>query len=339
MTANVVLRNVTEADIPIFFEIQLDPLANHIVASTVENPADFAAFTAKWTTILANDRITKQTVLVDGCVAGSVLCYEQCGKLAVGYWLAREYWGRGIATRALSEFLRSVKTRPLYARVAKDNRASLRVLEKCGFTITGEDKGFSNARGVEVEEFVLELRAHATEEVALDRFAELSDADRAEIRALSQVVYPPEQHADWPGRHLEWSTPEWCVRVRGEDGSLVSFVGVYVRDGSVDGCAVRLGGIGNVKTHPAARKRGCAGAGLRRAVEFFGERGVEFSLLVCEPHLLGYYARLGWQEFGGGLRVTQFGAATDFTLARVMVLAVRGAAPHRGVIDLLGPPW
>jgi RimJ/RimL family protein N-acetyltransferase len=339
MTVNVVLRDVTEADIPLFFEIQLDPVANRMVAFTVENPADLAAFTAKWTKILADDRTTKQTVLADGCVAGSVLCYEQCGKPEVGYWIAREHWGRGIATRALSEFLGRMETRPLYARAAKDNRASLRVLEKCGFTIVGEDKGFSHARGMEVEEFVLELRARATAAVPLDRFADLSDADREAVRALSQIVYPPEQHADWPGRHLEWAIPEWCVRVRGEDGSLVSFVGVYVRDGSVDGRPVRLGGIGNVKTHPTARKRGFAGAGIRRAVEFFGEQGVEFALLVCEPYLLGYYARLGWQEFGGGLRVTQFGAATDFTLNRAMVLSVRGAAPLVGTMDLLGPPW
>jgi RimJ/RimL family protein N-acetyltransferase len=69
-----------------------------------------------------------------------------------------------IATKALSEFLRLLKTRPLYARVAKDNIASIRVLEKCGFTISGEDKGFSNARGEEVEEYILELTASEREE-------------------------------------------------------------------------------------------------------------------------------------------------------------------------------
>jgi RimJ/RimL family protein N-acetyltransferase len=56
-----------------------------------------------------------------------------------------------------------VKPRPLYARAAKDNIASLRVLEKCGFTIAGYERGFANARGEEVEEVVLELRAEAPE--------------------------------------------------------------------------------------------------------------------------------------------------------------------------------
>jgi aminoglycoside 2'-N-acetyltransferase I len=175
--------------------------------------------------------------------------------------------------------------------------------------------------------------------LTLDRFAELSDDDREDIRLLSLAVYPPEQLADWPGRHLEWSMPEWCARVRGEAGALVSFVGVYVREAVCNERPVRIGGIGNVKTHPSARGRGYANLGVRRAVEFFGEQNVEFALLVCEPHLIGYYARLGWQEFAGGLRVTQHGAGADFTFNRVMVLAVRGAPPLVGTIDLLGPPW
>src|SRR4029453_19193159 len=79
------------------------------------------------------------------------------------YWIGREFWGRGIATQALAVLLSAVKTRPLYARAAKDNIASLRVLEKCGFTITGYERGFANARGEEIEEVVLELQAEAQE--------------------------------------------------------------------------------------------------------------------------------------------------------------------------------
>jgi RimJ/RimL family protein N-acetyltransferase len=55
------------------------------------------------------------------------------------------------------QFLDVVQTRPLYARAAQDNAASIRVLQKCGFMICGEDKGFANARGEEVEEIILRL--------------------------------------------------------------------------------------------------------------------------------------------------------------------------------------
>ena len=54
-------------------------------------------------------------------------------------------------------FLEFVTVRPLYARAAKDNIGSRRVLEKCGFVICGEDKGFAHARGAEIEEYVLRL--------------------------------------------------------------------------------------------------------------------------------------------------------------------------------------
>jgi len=80
------------------------------------------------------------------------------GQREVTYWLDRAYWGRGLATNALAEFLHRFTLRPLFARAVKDHVASLRVLAKCAFVIVGEDRGFANARGQEVEEFVLEMR-------------------------------------------------------------------------------------------------------------------------------------------------------------------------------------
>lgn len=176
--------------------------------------------------------------------------------------------------------------------------------------------------------------------ITLDRVADLSDADRAELRALSAAVYPPEEAANWSGGALEWSAAEWCVRLRGEDGTLASYVGITLRDAQRDGRAARVGGIGGVKTHPTARRRGLAGRGMQRAVEFFHEQpGVGFAVLVCGPHLLAYYGGLGWREFAGRLLVRQHGATVEFTYNRVMTFGIRSAAPQAGTIDLLGPPW
>jgi RimJ/RimL family protein N-acetyltransferase len=158
----VLLRDVEESDLPIFFEHQLDPAANHMAAFTAEEPADRAAFTAHWNKILADGAITKKSILLDGQVAGYVVSFERFGKPEVSYWIGRQYWGQGLATKALSEFLKEFSQRPLYARAAKDNMASIRVLEKCAFEIVSEDKGFANARGREIEEFILVLKVQGS---------------------------------------------------------------------------------------------------------------------------------------------------------------------------------
>lgn len=90
-------------------------------------------------------------------IDGHIVSFEQFGQPAVSYWLGQEYWGKGLATAALAAFLEELEVRPLYARAAKDNIASIRVLEKCGFTVIGEEKGFANARGKEIKEFILKL--------------------------------------------------------------------------------------------------------------------------------------------------------------------------------------
>ena len=93
-----------------------------------------------WTTrILADPTVIAKTIVVDGQVAGNVVSFDGESEREVGYWLGREYWGSGIATRALSEFLAHESTRPLFAGVARHNAGSLRVLEKCGFTPVGEE--------------------------------------------------------------------------------------------------------------------------------------------------------------------------------------------------------
>lgn len=158
MTDDLSLREVAEDDLPLFFGFQLDPEANHMAAFTAKDPTDREAFTAHWNKILADPTTINRTIVLDGLVVGSVSSYEEAGKPEVTYWIGRAHWGKGIATRALAAFLVQANTaRPIYARVAKDNFGSRRVLEKCGFRVIGEAKGFANARGEEIEELVLEL--------------------------------------------------------------------------------------------------------------------------------------------------------------------------------------
>ena len=153
MTIEVMLRDVVKTDLPIFYEQQLDLEATAMAAFPAR---DREPFMAHWTKILANESGIHKTILFNYQVAGNIVCWEQEGEREVGYWIGKEFWGKGIATKALAEFLNQVKIRPLVAHVAKHNIASRRVLEKCGFTFIKEDK-YLNPGGEEVEEFVLKL--------------------------------------------------------------------------------------------------------------------------------------------------------------------------------------
>lgn len=155
MTNNIELRDVTETDLPIFFEQQLDPEATQMAGFPSRGQE---AFMAHWKfKVLGDDSVLVKTIVFNGEVAGNIVCFEQLGEREVGYWLGRDYWGKGIATKALDEFLKHIETRPLYAHVAKHNIGSRRVLEKCGFTISGEEKFFSQILGQDIEEYILVL--------------------------------------------------------------------------------------------------------------------------------------------------------------------------------------
>lgn len=93
---------------------------------------------AHWARIIAGESNILRAILYDDQVAGNIVSWEHHGEREVGYWLGREFWGKGIATPALTLLLQQVTTRPLYAHVVKHNHASNRVLQKCGFTLQRE---------------------------------------------------------------------------------------------------------------------------------------------------------------------------------------------------------
>ena len=151
------LRAVADTDLPILFDQQLDPDAIHMAAFTHKDPSDRAAFDAHWVKIRADPTVFQRTIVADGQVAGWVGSYGPPEEHEVTYWLGREFWGQGLATLALRQYLAFQRTRPIYGRAAADNAASIRVLEKCGFTRLDTERGYANARGQEIEEVRLVL--------------------------------------------------------------------------------------------------------------------------------------------------------------------------------------
>lgn len=151
----VVLREVHDSDLPVFYRQMNDPEAVRMAAFTPEDPADRLAFEARWKRVRSTSEV--RTILADGDVVGNAAVYGEPGEREVTYWVDRAYWGRGVATAALRALLAEVPERPLYARAAADNAGSLRVLEKCGFRATARATGYAPARGEEIDEVVLKL--------------------------------------------------------------------------------------------------------------------------------------------------------------------------------------
>jgi len=152
MATEIILRDPIESDLPIFFDQQLDPEANAMAAFT---PRPREIFMEHWHKIMRDRTGFLKTILYNGLVAGNIVCWAQDENYLVGYWLGKEYWGKGIATAALSNFLTLVPFRPLSAHVVKHNIGSRRVLEKCGFRVTGEESFVGD--GHEIHELILTL--------------------------------------------------------------------------------------------------------------------------------------------------------------------------------------
>jgi RimJ/RimL family protein N-acetyltransferase len=152
--ASVSLREVRPSDLGEFFEHQRDPEAVEMAAFP---PRHLEEFMQHWAKIIADVTVTARTIVLEGDVAGNMVCWEQDGKQLVGYWLGKRYWRKGVATGALSAFLAEFPLRPLHAHVSKHNLASIRVLEKCGFTLVGDSRAPAPTGGEVVEEFVYSL--------------------------------------------------------------------------------------------------------------------------------------------------------------------------------------
>lgn len=153
MADEILLRDVIAGDLSVLYEQQTDADAIRMAAFPSR---DRDAFMAHWAKMMADDALTLKSIIFDGQVAGYISSWQQDGRRLVAFWIGKNFWGRKIASRALAEFLQIVSTRPLFAHVAIHNIASIRVLEKCGFTISSDETRSSTASDG-VEEVVMKL--------------------------------------------------------------------------------------------------------------------------------------------------------------------------------------
>ena len=152
--ATVHLRRVEDRDLELFFDHQADPLAVEMAAFPAR---DRDRFFAHWAKVRADSANVVRTIVADGQVAGNIGSWQDAGQQLLGYWIGREWWGRGVATRALALLIDELPVRPLYAHVVAHNVGSIRVLEKCGFERDRAEEATAAAPDDGVEELVFML--------------------------------------------------------------------------------------------------------------------------------------------------------------------------------------
>jgi len=150
------LRSVEDRDLDVFFDHQTDPTAVEMAAFRTRDRDQFAAH---WAKVRADDTAIVRTIVADGMVAGNIGSWQENGQRLLGYWVGREYWGRGVATQALALFTDAISFRPLYAHVAAHNVGSIRVLRKCGFRRDREQEAKAPAPEDGIEELIFVLSA------------------------------------------------------------------------------------------------------------------------------------------------------------------------------------
>ena len=155
--ADVVLREIEDGDLDGLFEQMRDAESVRMAAFVSWDPNDREAFDAHMARVRSAPGTRNRAITQDGHLVGSIASFVIEGDTEITYWIDRAAWGQGLASTALTLFLQEQPIRPLHARAASDNVASIRVLQKAGFRVTGTEISYANARGAEIEETILRL--------------------------------------------------------------------------------------------------------------------------------------------------------------------------------------
>ena len=155
--AHIALREIEDDDLDAIFEMMRDPRSVASAAFTADDPDDRQAFDAWITRVRATPGADSFVVTANGGFAGTAAVFSVGDDREISFWIARSAQGRGVATEAARLLIAHEAQRPLFARVAAHNAASIAVLTKIGFTEVSRDAAFAPGSGGDVEEIVMTL--------------------------------------------------------------------------------------------------------------------------------------------------------------------------------------
>ncbi len=153
------LKSITEDDIPNLIKYISDPtvFANSLVIPNPYTEKEAQDYLDLNRNFEAEHKIQCNWGIHDhqkGFIGGIGLLFDDgidSHKTKLGYWIGTPFRGQGIMTKVVEKFAQYVM--PLYnlvrleAHVFSDNRASMRVLEKAGFTYEGTLRKFEHKNG------------------------------------------------------------------------------------------------------------------------------------------------------------------------------------------------
>ena len=152
----IVLREYADSDLERLVSLANNENVSRYLVYTFPYP--YTTADGEWwirTGSKQNGAITR-VIEHEGLFVGSVGINPQIGWRdhlgEIGYWVAEEHWGKGIATAALQHMtdygFTNLQFRKLYAPVLSPNIASMRVLEKCAYSREAILKGEVQKRGI-----------------------------------------------------------------------------------------------------------------------------------------------------------------------------------------------
>ncbi|HET6628048.1 MAG TPA: GNAT family protein [Nocardioidaceae bacterium] len=153
----ITLRALDDDDLNDFFRWESDPAAASMAAFTRPDPTDRAAFDAHYQRVRSDPENTTRAIDQDGALVGMIASFTMEGDRELTYWIDPSRWGRGIASGAVRLFILVEPQRPLFARAAKHNLGSRRVLERNGFVKIGEETSWADGAGKYVVEHIYRL--------------------------------------------------------------------------------------------------------------------------------------------------------------------------------------